>query len=128
MSTSPSPSGSRRLQLGSPTISVIPSGSYLRHRVAAEAAFRSRRRAAWRLRALAAVGAALFYIAIGRELVQLTRAKTSLFCTVVRRDTQTLSKDLANLAQIGRLRADPAAVLPEGLDSPLAEESEGADP
>jgi hypothetical protein len=115
MSISPSPSGSRRPQLGSPVVSVIPSGRYLRHRVAVEAAFRARRRAAWRLRTLAAVGAGIFYFAIGRELMQLTRAKTSLFCTVVRRDTRTFSGDIENLAQLGRLRSDPAAVLPEGL-------------
>ena len=128
MSIPPLPPGNRRAQLGSPILSVIPSGSYLRHRVAAEAASRARRRGAWRWRALAAVGAGLFYFAIGRELVQLTRAKTSLACTVVRRDTQTLSSDLEGLAQLRRLRSDPAAILPEGLSVSSSEDPEAAEP
>jgi len=117
MSRSSSSPPHPRVQLGSPVIPVNASGTYLRHRAAAERASRARRHCALRGRGLAILAVGLLYLAIGHELVQLTRAKARLLCTEVRSDAHLLAKDLKKITALSRARADPEAALPEGVEA-----------
>jgi hypothetical protein len=66
------------------------------------------------------------YLAIGREVVQLTRAKASLFSTQTRAELHGLSKDVEKLAKLHRAAADPSLALPDASQIPLGDRS--ADP
>jgi len=97
MSISYSVSRGVRPQLGSPVIPINSPARYLRHRVAAERAHRSRRKAARFHRLVALLVVAVLYLAIGREIVQLTRAKMNLGSTEMRSDAQTLAQGLKKM-------------------------------
>jgi hypothetical protein len=94
--------GGRRARLGAPIIPVNQPGAYLRHRVAVERDYRNRRRAAGvrRLFLVAMIGG--LYLAIGRELIQLTRAKTSLLSTELRGGAHTFAHSIVRLLRPSR--------------------------
>jgi hypothetical protein len=75
-----------------------PSGRYLRHRVAAERAFRARRRATWWKRGIVGLGLCLFYFAIGRDLLALVTAKKSSVQMEMQHEVQQFGDDLRNIA------------------------------
>lgn len=112
-----------RPQLGSPVIPVNSPARYLRHRVAAERAHRSRRQAARFQRLVMLLCIVLLYLAIGRELLQLTRAKMSLASTEMRGDAQTLTQSLKRTlrptVQGGQPPAapGPTGTIPNGASS-----------
>ena len=124
-SSSPQCQG-RRAPLGSPIIPINPPAAYLRHRVAAARAHRSRRRASRLHRLLSLLLFVGLYLAIGREVVQLTRAKASLFSTQTRAELHGLSKDVEKLAKLHRAAADPSLALPDASQIPVGDQS--ADP
>jgi len=95
-----------RAQLGAPIVPMNPSGRYLRHRVAAERAYRARRRAAWRNRAIAWLGLGLFYFAIGRDLVALVTAKKSAAEMEVQHEVRQFGDDLRNLAGAAKVQSN----------------------
>jgi hypothetical protein len=96
----------RRAQLGSPDLSVSTSGTYLRHRAAADQAYRARQRALRRNRLIISVIALLFYFLIGRDLLALLGAKKNDAATEVRKDAQQITKDVSNIARSNRLASD----------------------
>jgi hypothetical protein len=98
VTASPTPPFGGRAQLGAPIVPMNPSGRYLRHRVAAERAYRARRRAAWRNRMIVCLGLCLFYFAIGRDLVALVTAKKSAAQMEVQHEVRQFGDDLRNLA------------------------------
>jgi hypothetical protein len=121
-----------RPQLGSPVIPVNPPARYLRHRIAAERAHRSRRQTARFRRLVALLCMGLLYLAIGREILQLTRAKMSLASTEMRSDAQTLAQSLKKMLprvpQGGQMPAvpdqtptvpDPTGTITDDASSPL---------
>jgi len=112
-----------RPQLGSPVIPVNPSARYLRHRIAAERAHRSRRQTARFRQLIVLLCMGLLYLAIGREVLHLTRAKMSLASTEMRSDSQTLALSLKRIlrpkAGVGELPAAPdqTGTIPEDAAS-----------
>ncbi len=120
VSPSTSGSGGRRVYLGSPALPIVASGSYLRHRAAARRAQREQRRYRWIRRALLGVTAAALYGIIGGDLLHLARAKRSVMSTEIRKDAQTLTKDLENLSQTSPLQGDWENMSPLAFTSAAA--------
>ncbi len=77
MSTNPFPDGARA-SLGAPTLPVDAPGVYLRHRAATERAYRQRKRKLRTRRLIVLVIAVVLYFAIGRDLIRLAVAGSSL--------------------------------------------------
>lgn len=120
MFPSTSRSGGRRVHLGSPALPIVASGAYLRHRAAARRAQRAQRRYRRIRGVLLVVTAAALYCIIGSDLLQLARAKRSVMSTELRKDAQTLTKDLENLRQAGPLQGDWENMSPLALTSAAA--------
>ena len=106
MTASPNRVPTRRAQLGSPVVSVTGPARYLRHRAAADAAYRARQRAQRRNRLIIAVVVGLFYFLIGRDLFALAKAKKDSASMQVRSDTHQLADDVTRIARAGRLASD----------------------
>jgi hypothetical protein len=87
MSTNPFPDGARA-SLGSPTLPVNAPGTYLRHRAATERAYRQRKKKLRTRRLIVLAIAVVLYFAIGRDLIQLAFAGSSLFTARARGDAQ----------------------------------------
>jgi hypothetical protein len=116
MSVSYSSHGGGRPQLGSPVIPINSPARYLRHRIAAERAHRARRQAARFQRLLALLIVGLLYLAVGREILLLTRAKMSLASTELRSDTQAVTTTLKKLLQAKRGDGEPS-MTPEHMEA-----------
>jgi hypothetical protein len=106
VTASPKRVSGRRAQLGAPVVPINSSGRYLRHRVAADEAYHSRRRALWWHRAALAVIAGLFYLAIGRDLLALARAKKDSAVMEIRYDTHQVVGDLQRIAGAANLASN----------------------
>ena len=120
MSASPPRPQGRRVQLGSPVVAINPSGTYLRHRAAAERAYLKRRRTMWWRRALLVLLCAVLYAAIGRDLLALARAKKQAAAAEIRLDMQTLTKDVERIAQAGQVRSASESTSPVAFTSAAA--------
>jgi len=106
VSASPTPPFGGRAQLGAPIVSMNPSGRYLRHRVAAERAYRARRRATWWKRGIVCLGLCLFYFAIGRDLLALVTTRKSSAQMEVQHEVQQFGDDLRNIAGGAKLSSN----------------------
>ena len=89
----------RRRQLGSPVVSVNPSGAYLRHRAAAQSAYRARQRTRWWQRGAACALLVVLYFAIGRDLIAMGRATKDTALMEVRYEVHTVAKDVERMTQ-----------------------------
>ncbi len=105
MPASPVRPADGRVHLGSPVVPINPPASYLRHRAAVARAYRLRRRAIWRRRMLLAVVCSLLYLAIGRELIALLRAKKDTMAMEIRHDAHTLANDIERIADVSGAQA-----------------------
>src|SRR4030042_939712 len=88
---SPKPPQGGRVHLGAPIVPMNPSGRYLRHRVAAERTHAARRRGVGWSRGAAVVLLCLFYLAIGRDLVAVAKAKTGTAKMEIRSEVHQLT-------------------------------------
>jgi len=98
-------------RLGSPTLPVNSSGAYLRHRIAAERAYRERKRRQRLRRVLLLCIAVILYFAIGREFVRLFRSQGDLTAARMRGDLHTAGTDVDRLART--FSAEAAHLTPE---------------
>jgi len=112
--------GVGRARLGAPVVSINPSGAYLRHRAAVERSQRAGRRARWRCRLLVVVACALMYVGIGREAVQLARAKKDAMAMEARANLHQVDKDVERIAQASRLHGAGESISPVAFTSAAA--------
>jgi len=110
----------RRRQLGSPVVPVNPSPAYLRHRAAAQQAYRAQRRARWWYRAAALVLLLVLYFAIGRDLIALGRATKNGAVMEARYEVHALAKDVEDVAQCAQLTSASEYTSPIAFTSAAA--------
>jgi hypothetical protein len=79
-------------------VAVNSRGAYLRHRVAAEQAYRRRRRLLWWCRLAVALALCVFYFAIGRDLIAIASAKQENAKLEVAHEAKELRGDIKQLA------------------------------
>jgi len=85
-----------------PRMSISATGTYLRHRAAADRAHREARRRLWRRRVILLALAAVLYFAVGRDLVQLGLASYRAKQTELRQDSQAPTKTGGQATSLGR--------------------------
>ena len=120
--------GRPRTQLGAPAFPVSAPAAYLRHRAAAHRSHQARARSARRRRLAAISLFGALYLAIGHEVVQLTRARARLLGTEVRSELHAATHDLRNIIQLSRARTDPEALLATGQSHTGALDELGLEP
>lgn len=86
-------------RLGSPTLQINAPPAYLRHRVAAERAYRERRRRQRLRRILLLCIAVILYFAIGREFMGFLRSQGDLTSARVRGGLHTAASDVDQLKE-----------------------------
>jgi len=84
-------------RLGSPTLAINASPAYLRHRVAAERAYRERRRRQRLRRIVLLCVAVILYFTIGREFMRFLRSQGDLASARVRGGLHTATSDVDQL-------------------------------
>lgn len=69
---------------------------------------------------LGALACTLLYFAIGREMIQLVRAKTGVTAMEVRADLHRVTKDVERIAQASRSRTAGESISPIAFTSAAA--------
>ena len=125
MIASPKPPQGGRVHLGAPIVPMNLPGRYIRHRVAAERACAARRRAIRWFRGAAAVLFCLFYLAIGRDLIAVARAKTGTAKMEIRSEVHQLTNDVDSVAGAAGLATGQDESLPALTSAAGLAEAEG---
>ena len=86
-------------RLGSPTLPINASRAYLRHRVAAQRAYRERRRRQRIRRIVLLCIAVILYFSIGREFMRFLRSQGDLTTARMRGDVTAATVDLDQLKE-----------------------------
>lgn len=86
-------------RLGSPTLPINAPRAYLRHRAAAQRAYRERRRRQRLRRIVLLCVAVLLYFTIGREFIRLLRSQGDLTAARMRGDLTAATSDVDQLKQ-----------------------------
>jgi hypothetical protein len=116
-----------RAELDCATISINSSGVYLRHRVAADSAWRARRRAVWMRHCcwLATFGA--LYFLIGHDLIAMTRSVVQASSAGVRQEVHALANGLKQLVRLRELPPDASETAESWAAAAEALEAEETD-
>ena len=114
-----------RGRLGSPIIPINATPAYLRHRASAERRLHAQRLAKWRCRLLVLVACALLYFAIGREVIDLTRARKDAMTMEVRASLHQVSNDVERIASTSHVGSASDMISPIAFTSAAALASNG---
>ncbi len=109
-----------RPRLGSPVVPINPTAAYLRHRAAVARAHRARQRALWRCRLLALAACTLFYLGIGRDIIQVARAKKDALVMEARADVHQATSDVERIVQSSRSQDAGEIISPVAFTSAAA--------